>query len=140
MRPDQPHDLLRQPSGSLGTLTRHELGSRAELAVADFLFARGFDILDRNVRLGALELDIVARRRSLVVVTEVRTRGRGALVRAFESVTRTKRVRLGRAVERLWRSSLSRMPGVVRVRIDVAAVTFAGGVTRVEYVEGALAR
>ena len=140
MRPDQSHDLLRQPSGSLGALTRHELGSRAELAVADFLFACGFDILDRNVRLGALELDIVARRRSLVVVTEVRTRGRGALVRAFESVTRTKRVRLGRAVERLWRSSLCRMPGVVRVRIDVAAVTFAGGATRVEYVEGALAR
>jgi putative endonuclease len=104
------------------------------------LFARGFDIMGRNLRLGALELDIVARRRGLVVVTEVRTRGRGALVRAFESVTWAKRARLGRAVERLWRSSLSGMPGVVRVRIDVAAVTFADGVTRLEYVEGALAR
>ncbi len=140
MRPDQPHDLLRQSPGSLRALTRHELGSRAELAVADFLFARGFDIMGRNLRLGALELDIVARRRGLVVVTEVRTRGRGALVRAFESVTWAKRARLGRAVERLWRSSLSGMPGVVRVRIDVAAVTFADGVTRLEYVEGALAR
>jgi putative endonuclease len=140
MRSDQPHDLLRQPSGSLRALTRHELGSRAELAVADFLFVGGFLILARNLRLGALELDIVARRQGLVVVTEVRTRGYAALVRAFESVTRTKRARLGRAVDRLWRSSLSRMPGVVRVRIDVAAVTFAGGVTRVEYVEGALAR
>lgn len=106
--------------------------------MADFLFARGFQILGRNVRLGPLELDIVARHDGLVVATEVRTRGPGALVRAFESVTRTKRLRLLRAVRRLWREQLSKMSGVQRVRIDVAAVTFVGTTTQVEYVEGAL--
>jgi putative endonuclease len=114
------------------------LGRRAEDAVADYLFARGLSILGRNVRLGALELDIVARAGSVVIVVEVRTRRVGGWVGPFASVTGEKRLRLRRAVERLWRSRLSRMPGVERVRLDVAAVTFVGGQTRIEYAERAL--
>jgi len=115
-----------------------ELGRNAEVAVADYLFAEGFSILSRNVRLGSLELDIVARKGSLVAIVEVRSRRPGALVGAFESVTATKRARLLRAVKRLWRESLSALHGIERVRIDVAAVTFAGGLTRIEYAKGAL--
>jgi putative endonuclease len=118
--------------------TRSALGHRAELAVADYLLVLGFSILGRNVRLGALELDIVARQGPLVAVVEVRTRGRTSQQRPFESVGGTKRVRLRRAVQRLWRETLDAMKDVERVRIDVAAVTFEDGVTSVEYVEGAI--
>jgi putative endonuclease len=69
------------------------------------LFARGFSVLARNLRLGVLEIDIVARSGSLVVVVEVRTRGQGSFVGAFESVTPTKRANLTRAVARLWRAT-----------------------------------
>jgi putative endonuclease len=117
---------------------RAELGRRAEDAVADYLVASGFELLGRNVRLGKLELDVVARRGDLVVVVEVRTRGPTALETALGSVSGRKRARVRRAVERLWRSKLEAMDGVERVRIDVAAVTFAGGKTSVEYVEGAI--
>jgi putative endonuclease len=117
---------------------RAELGRRAEDAVADYLVASGFEVLGRNVRLGKLELDVVARRGDLVVVVEVRTRGPTALDTAFGSVTAQKRARLRRAVERLWRRELDAMDGVERVRIDVAAVTFDAGKTSVEYVEGAI--
>jgi putative endonuclease len=113
-------------------------GGFAEEAVADFLFARDFAILWRNLRLGPLELDVVARQGALVVVVEVRTRGLGAYEKAFESIGPTKRARLRRAVDRLWRRRLARMVGVDRVRIDAAAVSRVGGQTRVEYVEGAL--
>ena len=106
--------------------------------MADYLFAGGFAILGRNVRLGPLELDIVARRGALVVVVEVRTRGRGARVGPFESIDGTKRARLRRAVERLWRDRLAAMEGVDRVRIDAAAVLTERGSTRIEYVEGAV--
>ena len=119
-------------------MTAHELGRRAEVVVADELFARGFAVLARNVRLGALELDVVARRGPLVVVVEVRARRPGALVGPFESVTRAKRARLLQAVNRLWRRRLAAMSDVERVRIDVASVTFEGDRTKVEYAEGAI--
>ena len=119
-------------------MKRAELGRRAELAVVDYLVVRGFSILGRNVRLGPLELDIVARQGSLVAIVEVRTRGATALQSAFESIGATKRARLRKAVERLWREKLEAMKDVERVRIDAAAVTFEDGVTSVEYVEGAI--
>lgn len=129
---------LRSSAGRGRPLTRAEAGKRAELAVADLLFARGFRILARNLRLGALELDVVAQRGPLVVVVEVRTRGEGARTRAFESIDRMKRRRLTYAVERLWNRRFASASDVERIRIDAAAVTFAEGTTQVEYVEGAI--
>jgi putative endonuclease len=121
-------------------VTRAELGQRAELAVADFLFVLGFDLLARNLRLGHLELDVVARQGPLLVVAEVRTRGRGSYVGPFESVTPLKRARVLTAVDRLWRRRSSWMQGVQRVRIDVAAVSFVGRETHVEYAPAAITR
>jgi putative endonuclease len=121
-------------------VNRAELGRRAELAVADFLFAHGFDVLARNLRLGRLELDVVARKGSTLVVTEVRTRGAGSYQRAFESVSWAKRARLLKAVNRLWARRGSLALGIERVRIDVASVTFTGRETRVEYVPSAIVR
>ncbi len=114
-------------------------GRLAELAVADYLVADGFIVLGLNMRLGRLELDVVAQRGDLVAVVEVRTRGSGSFEGAFESVSPRKRARLLRAVERLWQERLAAMPSVERVRIDVAAVTFDGGTTRIEYAAGAIA-
>ncbi len=98
----------------------------------------GYRLLARNLRLGPLELDIVAQKDDVVAVVEVRTRGPGALQGPFESVTATKRARLRRAVRRLWREQLAALKDVKRVRIDVAAVIFEGGQTRVEYAEDAI--
>ena len=117
---------------------RARSGQQAEIAVADYLVASGYRVLARNLRLGALELDVVAQKGDVVAVVEVRTRGPGSLAGPFESVTGAKRARLRRAVQRLWRERLSAMKDVRRVRIDVAAVTFEAGCTRVEYVEDAL--
>lgn len=120
------------------TSARHALGRRAEQVVADYLYARGFGLLMRNVRLGALEIDIVARQGSLVAIVEVRTRGPGAFERPFASVAGKKRMHLLHAADRLWNGTISKMTGVERVRIDVAAVTFDGPRVLVEYVEGAI--
>ena len=113
-------------------------GRRAEAAVADYLFASGFAILGRNVRVGPLELDIVARKGPLVVVVEVRTRGPGSYERAFESITPAKRARVAKAVDRLWRKRLAYMAGVERMRLDAAAVVEERGTTSVEYVAGGM--
>ncbi|HWL89124.1 MAG TPA: YraN family protein [Polyangiaceae bacterium] len=112
---------------------------RAEDAVAHYLEARGFEILARNLKLGHLEVDIVALRDGLAAMVEVRTRGRTAFEGPFASIAGKKKMRLLYAADRLWRGHLAKMPGVERMRIDVAGVTFdEDGDAHVEYVSGAI--
>ncbi|HSN98343.1 MAG TPA: YraN family protein [Candidatus Nanopelagicales bacterium] len=117
---------------------RQELGARAEAAVAAYLAAQGLEILGTNVRVGRLEIDVIARDGEMIVVVEVRTRGEGSYVRALDSIDARKRALVRRAGERLWRSRFSRMSGVERMRFDAAAVTFLpGGEAVVEHIRAA---
>jgi putative endonuclease len=101
--------------------------------------ARGYAILAENLRVGRLEIDVLARLGPVVAVVEVRTRGKGSFVTALESLSRTKRQRLLAAADRLWQSRFANQADVSRMRIDVAAVSFEEGAPRVEYIEGAVA-
>ncbi len=113
-------------------------GREAEAAAADKLRANGFRVLWQNLRIGALELDLVAKKGDLVVVVEVRARGPGSYEKPLASISRTKRRTLLRGVRALWKGRLSKMPDVKRVRIDVAAVTRdEGGALAIEWIAGA---
>ncbi len=103
---------------------RQQLAKRAEACVAEHLRQLGFEIVATNLRLGHLELDIVARRHDLVVVVEVRTRSSRSWTTAHGSVLGPKRKHLRKAAARLWRTRYARDPSVSRLRIDVAAVHF----------------
>lgn len=116
---------------------RHRLGRAAERAVAQWLRAQGFQIVALNLRVGRYELDVVARRGRLVVVVEVRTRGRKAWTRPFGSIDEAKRRRIRRAGEWLWQRRYQRDDTVDRLRFDAASVRFHRGVTTVEYVPAA---
>lgn len=108
-----------------------------ELAVAH-LAADGFRILWRNVRIGALEVDLVAKKDDLVVIVEVRSRGPGAYEGPLASITREKRRLLLRAARGLWRGRLKKMTDVMRVRIDVVAVAYDdAGTPSIEWIKGA---
>ena len=116
----------------------HARGRAAEEAAAERLRANGFRILWQNLRIGSLEIDLVAKKNDLVVVVEVRSRGPGSFEKPLASISRTKRRTLLRAVRALWKGRLARMPDVARVRIDVAAVTRdAGGAMDIEWIAGA---
>ena len=47
-------------------MNRRAYGSEGEQTACDFLRAKGWKILDRNVRRGRGEIDIIARRRSII--------------------------------------------------------------------------
>lgn len=113
-------------------------GARAEDVVSDYLVVRGYTIVARNLRLGRLELDIVARLGAVVAIVEVRTRGRTSFLPALATISRAKQGRLLRAADRLWQDRFGRQGDVDRVRIDVAAVYLDDGAPRVEYIEGAV--
>lgn len=113
-------------------------GRRAEQAVADHLLRLGYEILGRNVRVGHLEVDIIAKIGSVVALVEVRHRGPTAWQSAFESIDQTKQARLRRAAEHLWRERFEKDPTLERIRLDIASVDFAPDGPRVDHVEGGI--
>ena len=113
-------------------------GRRAEQAVADYLVQREYSLIGRNVRVGHLEVDILARKGSVVCVVEVRHRGPASWQGPFESITPAKQRRLRRAAERLWHRRFANDPSVDRIRFDVAAVSFVNDEAHVEYLAGAI--
>ena len=128
----------RPPSDSARARLASLHGREAEAAAADKLRANGFQILWQNLRIGALELDLVAKRGDLIVVVEVRARGPGSYEKPLASISRTKRRTLLRGMRALWKGRLSKMPEVKRVRIDVAAVPRdAEGAMTIEWIAGA---
>src|SRR5690242_5286865 len=94
------------------------LGLSAESRAAAFLIAKGFRILARRWRSGAGEIDIVARRRHLLVFVEVKAREN--LDDAAWSVTDRQRARIVAAAE-IW---LARFPdaAIQDIRFDAMLV------------------
>ena len=84
--------------------------------------------------MGRLELDVVARRGSLVVVCEVRSRSSADPVHPAATIGRKKLERVRRATA-MWLREQSL--GRVHARIDAAAIVFDGpqGEPHVEYYE-----
>jgi putative endonuclease len=116
---------------------RIAVGTAAERAVAEWLQERGYAIVATNLRVGRLELDVVARRGALVAVVEVRSRGPGAWTTGFGSIDANKRRRIRRAGERLWQRRYRNDETVALLRFDAASVTFEAGTARVEYAAAA---
>ena len=113
---------------------RHRKGRAAEEAVAALLVREGYSIVAMNLRLGRLEVDVVARLGPLIAVVEVRTRGAGAWTSAFGSVDWKKRRHVRRAGERLWQRRYKHDSTVERMRFDVASVTWSkDGEAEIDY-------
>jgi putative endonuclease len=142
LRPRQaPRRHLNEPADPQRTARvarAHALGRLAETAVVAYLERQGAAVVATNLRIGRLEIDIVAREGPVILVVEVRTRGPGAWTRGFGSLAGEKRVRIRRAAERLWQRRYKNDPSAERLRIDAASVTFTeNGEAVVEYVKAA---
>jgi putative endonuclease len=97
---------------------RRALGREGEERAARFLARRGYRIVERNVRLGGVEVDLVVRRGRLVAFVEVKTRRSAALGPPEEAVDAAKQARLVRAAS-AW---LRQNPGAAgRIRFDVVS-------------------
>lgn len=113
-------------------------GAAAEEVVAEWLCGQGFAIVGRNLRLGYYELDIVARRGPLIVVVEVRTRGARSRTTGLSSIGKMKQRRIRAAGTRLWERRYRHDPSAMRMRFDVASVTFRATTgAQIEYVPAA---
>ncbi len=85
------------------------------------------------MRVGRLELDVIARRGSLVVFCEVRARMHDGIAAPWQSIDRAKIARLKRAARAFLADARL---GSVSVRFDVASVVL-GPPTRIDYFDEA---
>ena len=95
-RGDQPPRPAK-PASRPERQAAFRVGISAESRAAAFLIAKGFRILARRWRSPLGEIDIVARRRKLLVFAEVKARA--SLDEAAESVSERQRRRIAAAAE-----------------------------------------
>lgn len=115
-------------------MARHnDLGKWGETAVADYLAGRGYAIVERNWRLGKIEIDIIASKGADIVFVEVKTR-REPSANPFESMTPAKERMLLKGVNAYMQTRNS----ALSPRIDVAAVEGDEHDYRIEYAEDAV--
>ena len=112
------------------------VGKYGERVAAAYLADAGWQVLDRNWRCPAGELDIVALHGTELVVVEVKTRTGDGFGHPAEAVTARKLARLRRLAAQ-WLDAHDLRP--TGVRVDVIAVrTAPRGAARVEHLAGVL--
>jgi putative endonuclease len=97
-RPSRPENSMPRPERQAA----FRVGISAESRAAAFLIAKGFRILARRWRSPLGEIDIIARRRQLLVFAEVKARA--SLDEAAESLNVRQRRRIAAAAE-VWLST-----------------------------------
>ncbi len=97
----------------------------------------GYRVLERNLRVGRDEIDLLVQLSDLVAIVEVRMRGAGAFEGPLASVDKKKQSKLVRAAERLWRERWREDASAPRLRFDVVGVRFDERGAHVEHVPGA---
>jgi putative endonuclease len=108
----------KRPPASQQRSSTRAIGRRAERRAVWHYRLRGFRILDTNAWIAGYELDIVARRGSLVVFCEVKAKSSGDLGDPLEMVGAEK-VRRMRAAAEGWLASNS-LVSSCEARFDVA--------------------
>lgn len=109
------------------------LGKCGEDIAAEYLEAKGYEVLDRNWRSGHKELDLVARQGDTLVVVEVKTRRNAEYGDAQDAVDDRKIRRIVSAADayvRLKRIDLD-------VRFDIVTITGENGTNSIEHIEEA---
>ncbi|MCB9832463.1 MAG: YraN family protein [Planctomycetes bacterium] len=107
-------------------------GRRAEALARRHLRRAGFLIVERNVRVGRDEIDLVAIDEETIVFVEVKAR-RDSLAEALMACDRAKRRRLGRAARAyLGREGLRELPH----RFDLVALSREDGRWRIVHQRG----
>jgi putative endonuclease len=114
--------------------SRPVLGRNGEDVAAAFYEARGFDVLERNYRVGEGEIDVIARRDDLIVFCEVKTRRSDAWGSPSEAVAWSKQQRLRRLAAKWMRE---RKPGAVGIRFDVISIVLRQGGSEVTHLPSA---
>lgn len=97
---------------------KQEKGNSGEGKAVEYLQSNGYTILERNWRIGHLEVDIIASNEDFLVIVEVKTRKSSAFGEPEEFVTLQKQRNLIRAAA----SYITKFGITKEVRFDIVSV------------------
>jgi putative endonuclease len=114
---------------------RKHTGRQGEDIATSFLTGKGYQIIQRNWRCAAGELDLIAMDGHALVFVEVRTRSGSRFGPAEASITPAKQTRL---IE-LAQTYLQEHPALTsNWRIDVVAIQLGRGLPQINHIENAV--
>lgn len=113
------------------TLERKEFGAAAEAEAAKYLEKNGFSIVERNYRTKLGEIDLIAKKKDLLVFVEVKA-GRNSP--GFSPVDHFN-VQKQRKCRVLAQAYLARLKVIPEVRFDLIAITKTGEDLQVDHFE-----
>jgi putative endonuclease len=108
------------------------VGQWGELAAADYLVERGYEILQRNLRTPYGEIDLLVRKEGFTVFVEVKSRTSATLGPPEIAVTRAKLTHMVACAEHY-----AQQNGLDHWQIDVIAVLRVAGKARITHFENA---
>lgn len=109
------------------------LGNKGEQLAVDFLLNKGYAILERNYRFDKAEVDIIARKGSVLAIVEVKTRSTADFGNPEEFVKPKQIQRLVKAVD----AYVTENALDVEVRFDIVAIVKNGKDFSIEHLEDA---
>tara|TARA_R110002050_G_scaffold94765_1_gene197038 strand:- start:18149 stop:18508 length:360 start_codon:yes stop_codon:yes gene_type:complete len=111
----------------------NELGKKGEQLAVDFLLKNGYNIIERNYRFNKAEVDIIAKKKDILAVIEVKTRSTIDFGNPQDFVKPKQIQRLVKAVdEYVTENDLD-----VEVRFDIIAIVKKSKTFNIEHLENA---
>lgn len=113
--------------------THNELGKKGEQLAVDFLIKHGYQIVERNYRFDKAEVDIIARKKDILAIVEVKARSTRDFGDPQDFVKPKQIQRLVKAVnEYVVENNLN-----VEVRFDIVAIVKEGKNNTIEHLKDA---
>jgi putative endonuclease len=111
----------------------NELGKKGEKLAIDFLIENDYKILEKNYRYLKAEVDIIARKKDVLVVVEVKTRSSDYFGNPQDFITQKKIKLLVSAMDYY----VVQRDLEVEVRFDIIAIIHQKDRTKIEHLENA---
>ncbi len=116
-------------------MTKEELGIWGEEKATNYLLKKGYELVDRNIRFKRYEIDIVLKKRDLLVIVEVKTRNTAEIGEPWRAVTRGKQRQIIEVADNYVKANQIDK----EVRFDVVSIVHNSFHTKIEHIEGAFA-
>ena len=111
----------------------NELGEKGEQLAVEFLLKNGYEIIERNYRFDKAEVDIIAKKETILAIIEVKTRSTIDFGNPQDFVKPKQMQRLVKAVD----AYVTANELDVEVRLDIIAIVKDGNQFKIEHLENA---